>query len=145
MKYTSLRTTIASLVVVASFVAAPLAFAAATPTTHHISRPTTTIAPKKITEARKGMGGKVTAISGTTITVSSLGKSPVSYTIDASKAHIVGKNIKTVSDIHIGDEVAILGDIVGSNVAAQTVVDRPASMGTPKAFAKLHGAKPVKH
>lgn len=75
------------------------------------------------------VGGKVTAVSGNTITISN--SSNVSYTIDASSAKILkGKTTSTVSAISVGDEVLAQGTINGSAVTATTVVDAKAVANT---------------
>ena len=146
MKYISTRTMLASAVAILGITAtASLAFAATVPSTQTVARTVHHTGQNKIhgTIVRKGLGGTVTAISGTTITLSSGGKNQKTYTVDASKAHFLGSKITTISDIHIGDEVVAMGTITGTNVTAKMIIDRPSSEGVPKAFAGLHKTKTV--
>ena len=70
--------------------------------------------------------GKVTAVSGTTVTVQSKGATV--YTVDATNAKITkgfGKNVQTltVANIAVGDTVVVLGTVSGSSVTATSIVD----------------------
>jgi len=69
------------------------------------------------------IGGKVTAISGSTITVTN--KSNIIYTVDLVNAKIV-KAGKTalVADILVGDTVLVQGTINGQAVVAASVIDQ---------------------
>jgi hypothetical protein len=70
-----------------------------------------------------GMSGKVTAISGTTITLTT--KNSKVYTVDATNAVII-KSPKTtikVSDIVVGDSLRVTGAITGNNVVATKIYD----------------------
>ena len=120
-----------------TFAAAPKNTSTHAPLTNQPSKFTKTNSP------RRGAGGVVTAINGTTITLSSNGKNPVTYTIDASHAHALsmGRKLADVSNIKVGDTISALGIMTGSNILAQTIMIRPASTGTPKAFAKFHKTK----
>jgi hypothetical protein len=76
-----------------------------------------------------GIRGTVSAISGTTLTVTgsqgfSSSTSSTTYTVDASNA-TVNKNgqTSTVSAIAVGDTVMVQGTISGSNVTAKTIRD----------------------
>ena len=72
------------------------------------------------------IGGSVTAISGTTITVAN--KSNITYTIDASNAVIEKKNAaSTLSSITVGDNVVVQGAVNGTSIVASSVIDQ----GTP--------------
>jgi hypothetical protein len=84
-----------------------------------------------------GIFGKVSAINGTAITVTSKarpnGGTATTYTVDASAA-TVSKNgqTSTVSAIAVGDTVMIQGTISGTNIAAKTIRDgiaQPAIQG----------------
>ena len=117
---------------------APAAFAAQPPVapTNHQA----TIHAKKLASAgRRGMGGTVTAISGTTITISSNHKDATSYTVDASHAHMIskGRNLADISKIKVGDSVAVIGIENGTSFLAQTIIVRPGNDKTPKVFTTL--------
>ena len=83
-----------------------------------------------------GAFGKVTAINGNTITISSeqftkpttAGTAPtgtaVTYTIDATNATVTKANAaSTVSAIAVGDMIAVQGTVTGTNVVATTIRD----------------------
>lgn len=72
--------------------------------------------------------GKITAISGNTITIQSHSKdrSEVTYTVDASSAKIskgFGSDTQTISitDIVAGESIAVEGTLSGTNIAATTI------------------------
>lgn len=84
--------------------------------------------------------GKITAISDTTITVSSAAPAnstggstaaAVVYTVDASKATIAkaGVSAATVTNLSVGDMVIIQGAVNGSAVVAATIIDHPMQTG----------------
>lgn len=80
------------------------------------------------------VAGSVTAISGTTLTITN--KSNVTYTIDASNAKIAqGSNTIAISSIAVGDNVVVQGTVNGTSVVASSVIDQPAASapGTPGA------------
>ncbi|HUC31086.1 MAG TPA: DUF5666 domain-containing protein [Candidatus Paceibacterota bacterium] len=69
------------------------------------------------------VGGSVTAISGTTLTVTN--PSNVTYTIDASSATIVKNGTSTAfSNIAVGDNVLVQGTVNGTSVTASSVIDQ---------------------
>lgn len=72
------------------------------------------------------IGGKVTLVSGSTITVTN--KSNVAYTVDLTNAKIV-KNSKTavIADVVVGDTVLVQGTINGQTVVAASVIDQGVS------------------
>jgi len=73
------------------------------------------------------VGGSVTAISGTTLTIKNT--SNVTYTIDALNAVIVkGNATSTLSNVAVGDSVIVQGAINGTSITATTVIDQ----GVPK-------------
>jgi hypothetical protein len=83
---------------------------------------------------RPAVVGKITAISGTTLTVSSAGmrgdsSSATTYTVDASAAKIVKGSVgaapseATVSSLAVGDTVAVDGTLSGTSVVATKVMD----------------------
>ncbi len=75
------------------------------------------------------IGGKVTAVSGSTITVTN--KSNVVYTVDLANAKIV-KSGKTavIADVVVGDTVLVQGTINGTSVVATSVIDQGVSKDT---------------
>ncbi len=69
------------------------------------------------------IGGTVTAVSSTTITITN--KSNVTYTIDATTAKITTKGkIGAIGDIKVGDTILAQGTVNGTSVVAVTVVDQ---------------------
>lgn len=71
------------------------------------------------------IGGSVTAISGTKLTVTNA--SNVTYTVDVSSATIEkGRATSTVSQIAVGDRVVVQGTVNGSSVTASSVIDNGA-------------------
>jgi hypothetical protein len=75
------------------------------------------------------VGGNVTAISGSTLTVTN--KSNVTYTIDATNAIVMkGNATSTLSNVATGDNVVVQGTVTGSSVTASTVIDQGAPQTT---------------
>ena len=87
---------------------------------------------------RRGMGmmvgkpavvGTVSAVSGTTLTISgrqgfSTSTPAATFTVDASNATVrKGNATSTVSAIAVGDTVAIVGTVSGSNITATMIRD----------------------
>ncbi|HVU75310.1 MAG TPA: DUF5666 domain-containing protein [Candidatus Paceibacterota bacterium] len=81
---------------------------------------------------RPAVMGKVTAISGTTLTVERMARdasSTTSYSVDASSAKILKATAGsapseiTIASVAVGDTVRIRGTLSGSSVAATEVVD----------------------
>jgi hypothetical protein len=74
-----------------------------------------------------GIAGTVTAVNGTTITVSGKNKSDaptVVYTINAASATVKKDDVaSTVSGIAVGDMVRIEGTVSGTTVTATIIVD----------------------
>jgi hypothetical protein len=69
------------------------------------------------------IGGAVTAINGTTLTVTN--KSNVTYMVDASAATIVKDNAtSSLSTINTGDNVIVQGAVNGTSVTASSVDDQ---------------------
>ncbi len=89
-----------------------------------------------------GIFGTITAINGTTLTVSGrqgramMGNNStstlVSYTVDASKAKIVIKNnaTGTISGLTVGNAVMIAGTVSGTSVTANLI--REGQLGGPR-------------
>ncbi len=73
------------------------------------------------------VGGNVTAINGTTLTVTN--RSSVIYTVDASNAKVVKENAaSSIGSVAVGDSILVQGVVNGRTVTANTVIDQ----GAPK-------------
>ena len=71
------------------------------------------------------IGGSVSALSGSTLTVTNMGNQ--TYSVDASNAIVEkGNATSSVSAIAIGDNVVVQGSISGTNVTASSVLDQGA-------------------
>ena len=69
------------------------------------------------------VGGSITAISGTMLTVTNA--SNVTYSVDASSATIVKKGTtSTIANVAIGDNVIVQGTVNGTSVTASSVIDQ---------------------
>lgn len=82
--------------------------------------------------------GTVSAVSGTTLTVTAKGRgewengdhgsstqpTPATFTVDASNATVLkGNATSSVSSVAVGDTVIVLGSISGTNITATTIRD----------------------
>ena len=88
------------------------------------------------------IGGNVTAINGTTLTIAN--KSNVTYTVDVSGAKIIKMGTSTpLSSVATGDKVIVQGAVNGTSITASSVIDQgskltvpggptPANSGAPK-------------
>jgi hypothetical protein len=76
-----------------------------------------------IKEDMSGVVGKVTAISGNTITINA--KNAVAYTVNASNAKVWKNrnNAATLADVKVGDTVIVQGAITGTSVTATNIID----------------------
>jgi hypothetical protein len=86
-------------------------------------------ATKTSHHAPLGGDGVVSAINGTTITMSEESdEGAASYTVDASKATITGTAgaSATLADIKVGDKIFVQGTVNGTSVAATSI-----SLGHP--------------
>lgn len=83
---------------------------------------------KKDENRMPGIMGTVSAINGTTLTVTS--KEGTVYTVTTTDAKFqFGKgSTATLADIKIGDTVLVQGTVTGTNVAAKTVLDTRIAM-----------------
>jgi hypothetical protein len=90
--------------------------------------------PPGLMKRMPGIAGTVTAINGTSLTVSSRGfmgreatttpATTITYTVDASNATVMKNNAtSTVSAIAVNDTVFVQGTITGTNVVATKVFD----------------------
>ena len=78
------------------------------------------------------VGGSVTAISGSTLTVTN--KSNVTYSVDASSAVVEKANAtSSVSNIAVGDSVVVQGTVNGSSITASSVMDQGSAPTVPVA------------
>ena len=69
------------------------------------------------------IGGSVTGISGTTLTVTNA--SNVTYTIDAASTTIIKNGMSTpITNIAVGDNVIVQGVVNGNAVTASSVIDQ---------------------
>jgi hypothetical protein len=68
-----------------------------------------------------GMGGTVTAVNGSTITIT--GKDGKTYTVDASSATAQKLQTISVSDIRVGDEIGVMGTLSGTSITAKNIMD----------------------
>ncbi|NTV44099.1 MAG: hypothetical protein HGA67_00180 [Candidatus Yonathbacteria bacterium] len=68
------------------------------------------------------VAGTVTAVSGTTITMTN--KSNVTYTINAASATVVKAKVSsTVASIAVGDNLVVQGTVNGTSITASSIVD----------------------
>jgi hypothetical protein len=73
------------------------------------------------------VGGSVTAVSGTTLTVTNT--SNVTYTINAAGATVVVKGASsTLSNVAVGDNVIVQGMVNGNSVTASSIIDQGAKV-----------------
>jgi hypothetical protein len=70
---------------------------------------------------RGGTVGTVTAVNGSTITLS--GKDGTTYTVDASSAKISTMATITAADIKVGDTLGVQGTVSGTAVTAHDIMD----------------------
>jgi len=75
------------------------------------------------------IGGAVTAISGSTLTVTNA--SNVTYTIDVTNATLVKNGTSTtLTNIAVGDTLVVQGTVNGTSVTASSVIDQGAKSST---------------
>lgn len=87
------------------------------------------------------VAGAITAINGTTLTITN--KSGVTYTVDASNAKVQNKGaLSTVSTVAVGDNVVVQGTINGASVAAYSIIDQGP---TPSPSVKPNDKKEVRN
>ncbi len=101
---------------------------------------------------RPSVVGTVSAISGTTLTVSGRQgfgstSATVTFTVDASNAVVMKNNATTtVSSIATGDTIAVQGTVSGTNVTATTIRDgimmRPGGARTPRQPGQMGSSSP---
>ena len=72
------------------------------------------------------IAGAITAINGTTLTVTN--KSGITYTVNASTAKVQNKGaLSTLSTVAVGDNVIVQGAVTGTSVTAYSVIDQGAT------------------
>jgi hypothetical protein len=85
-----------------------------------------------------GVHGKVTAVSGTTLTVEDTNprdNTTTTYTVDASNAKVLKGSsdaapaASTLSAVVVGDEIGVMGTKSGTSVTATTIIDGPMPHG----------------
>jgi hypothetical protein len=69
----------------------------------------------------RGVMGTVSAVSGTTVTVTNA--DGTSYTVDAASAKVSKIVDLTVGDIKVGDTIGVMGTVSGTNVTAAHIMD----------------------
>lgn len=95
--------------------------------------------------AHPAIVGTVTAINGTTLTVSGrvgfATTTPLAtYTVDASKAAVTkNRATDTLSSIAVGDTVIVQGTVSGSTVAATMIRDGAFPNGVPQGLERFRG------
>ena len=93
------------------------------------------------------VGGSVTAISGTTLTVTN--PSNVTYTIDAASSTVVIKGqASALANVAVGDNVLVQGTVNGTSVIASSIIDQgtkganvSSTVGTPQSHGGGIGAR----
>ena len=72
------------------------------------------------------VAGKITVISGNTITIANT--SNVTYTVDATNAKFVvgGVTSPTISNVAVGDNIVVQGSVNGNSVVASSILDQKA-------------------
>jgi hypothetical protein len=128
---------------VVPFVMASVAFAATVPSSTYATK-THMSGNARFSGQKPVAFGKVTSVSGSTITVSDA-KTGIVYTVDVSTAKITegfgtGAQSLGYTSIKVGDEVVIMGTISGSSVTATSVFDGVESHGrsaSPRVIGKV--------
>jgi riboflavin synthase alpha subunit len=80
---------------------------------------------------RHGVHGTVSAINGTSLTITN--SDGTSYTVDASSAKVSKVVSLQVGDIQVGDQVGVMGSVNGTQVVAKHIMDGipPTAQGPP--------------
>ena len=99
----------------------------------------------------RGVHGTVSAVSGTTLTVTATNpkdSTTSTYTVDASSATVLKgdgttkPSTSTLSAVAVGDTVSIQGTVSGTSVTAKTIIDGPVPTNGPK-MGSWGGQKPT--
>jgi hypothetical protein len=72
-------------------------------------------------EGGRGVGGTVTAVSGTTVTIT--GKDGKTYTVNGANAKVTKISTITVGDIKVGDTIGAHGTVSGTTITAEHIMD----------------------
>jgi hypothetical protein len=85
------------------------------------------------------VGGSVTAISGTTLTVTNT--SNVTYTINVASATVVVKGVSsTIANVAVGDSIIVQGTVNGNSVTASSIIDQGTKVAnTSSTSGQSHG------
>ena len=76
------------------------------------------------------VAGSITAISGSTITVTTM--SSTTYTVDATNAKILqGPNPVSLSTLTVGERVIVQGTVNGNSVVATAIIDQVGHIAAP--------------
>jgi len=93
-----------------------------------------------------GVVGKVSAISGTTLTVTSSGfgrgqnATPTTYTVNASTATVMKNGTSSsITAVNVGDMVFVQGTVSGANVTATSIRDGIPTGGGMRGFKNASG------
>lgn len=87
-----------------------------------------------VQQKRHAVSGSVTAVSGTTLTltVPSRNGDTKTFTIDANGATVLTKSgTGSLSDVSVGTRISVKGEVDGSNVDAETIHVMPAAPTKP--------------
>lgn len=71
---------------------------------------------------RHGVGGSIASIDGTTLTVTARSGGTVTVTTSADTT-VTKSTSGAVSDVHVGDNVVVMGQATGTNVTARGIAD----------------------
>ena len=90
------------------------------------------------------LGGTVTAVSGTTITITN--KSNTTYTVNAATAKFTkqGATTATIANVATGDAVLVQGAINGNSVTATAVMDQGVPPAAPTESTSATGTQTKK-
>ena len=91
----------------------------------HSASSTSSTAPIIQGNGEPVVGGTVTIISGTTLTITNTSNVP--YTIDAASSTVVVKGVSsTLANVAVGDNVIVQGTVNGNSVTASSIIDQGA-------------------
>lgn len=86
------------------------------------------------------VGGNVTAISGTTLTITNA--SNVTYTINAASTTIIKNGTSSaLSNIGVGDSLMVQGTINGTSVTASSIIDQGERSGNASSLSNASASK----
>jgi len=85
------------------------------------------------------VGGTLSAVSGSMLTVTT--KSGIVYSVDATSSKILKVAVAnpTVANLTVGDNVMVQGSVNGKSVTASTIVDRGTAVAAPASEPKKGG------